>query len=81
MEENKSVCDTTEQQIQMINIVYTSSSFVTFIFGLASILIHWCCYLRYKNKYEVDPTERIFFIALVAITAFEFMESFQWFLL
>ena len=67
--------------MQMINIVFASSSFVTFIFGLASVLINWCCYFRYKNKYEVDPTERIFFIALVVITAFEFMESFQWFLL
>ena len=63
--------------MQMINIVFTSLSFVTFIFGLASVLINWCCYLRYKS----NPTERIFFIALVAITAFEFMESFQWLLL
>ena len=67
--------------MQMINIVLTSMSFVTFIFGLASLLINWCCYFSYKNKYEVDPTERIFFIALVAITAIEFIESFQWFLL
>ena len=56
--------------MQMINIVFTSSSFVTFIFGLASVLINWRYYLRYKNRYEVDPTERIFFIA---ITAFEFI--------
>ena len=80
MAENQSRC-LTEQQIKTTNILYTSLSFGSFIFGLVSVVLNRCYYYRYKDKYPVDPTEGIFILTLFAFTTIELVDSFQWFLL
>ena len=82
MAENQSAkCLMTEQQVLIANILFSSLSFSSFIFGLVSAVLNRLCYYRYKNKYPVDPTEGIFFLALVAIIFLELVDSFQWLVL
>ena len=80
MADNQSMCFT-EHQIKTSNILYTSLSFVSFIFGLVSVTLNQCYYHRYRDKYPVDSTEGIIFLALFVFTTFELVDSFQWILL
>ena len=70
----------TYTEIRITNIVYTALSFLSFIFGAASILINRCYYYCYKD-YQVDSIQGIVVQALVLISTFELFESFQWFVL
>lgn len=80
MAENQSGC-LTEHQIKAANILYTSLSFGSFMFGLVTVVLTRCYYYHYKDKYPVDPTEGIFFLLLFACTILELVDSFQWVLL
>ena len=78
---NGSECATFETQMRVINIMYASLSFLSFVPGLIALVLNRCYYCRHKDRHQTDSMEEIFIIVLAISSVFEFSESFQWFAL
>ena len=73
------MAETPEEKIA--NILFTSVSFCSFIIGFVLVLLNQFSYYCYKDRYPVDTTGVISFVALVAFTLLQLVDSFQWIML
>lgn len=73
-------CNLTQYDLQsmIISSAYTALTFVSVLFGFASIALNLHYRHTFKDKYTADPMQGIFLIFALVNTAFQTIELFQW---